>query len=277
MPIPPPSIHPHANPHARPEQLLPGVDVARIPRHVAIIMDGNGRWATERGFPREFGHRAGAASVRAAVETCYALGIEALTLYSFSLENWKRPRDEVDALMRLCILYLDGEEKALMERGVRLKVIGRRDGLPEDVLAAIDRVCARTAGNTALTLCLAINYGARAELVDAARALARRVAKGELSPEQIDEAAIASCLTTSDLPDPDLLIRTAGEMRISNFLLWQISYAELYVTATLWPDFGQPALLEAVRSFATRTRRFGGLDQPSETATNAPAPSSSAR
>jgi undecaprenyl diphosphate synthase len=249
------------NPLANPLGVLPDVHPAKIPAHIAIIMDGNGRWANQQGFPRELGHRAGAGSVRTIVEACYELGVEVLTLYSFSLENWKRPKDEVDALMQLCIMYLEGERDEMMRRNIRLRVIGQREGLPQPVLDAIDRVSAATAKNTAFTLCLAINYGARAELVDAARALAREVASGTRDPASIDEAALAGKLTTAGLPDPDLLIRTAGEMRVSNFLLWQISYAELHVTQTLWPDFGPGDLHTAVRDFSQRNRKFGGLSQ----------------
>jgi undecaprenyl diphosphate synthase len=247
------------NPLADPLKALPDVHPARIPAHIAIIMDGNGRWANQQGFPRELGHRAGAGSVRTIVEACYEIGIQALTLYSFSLENWKRPKDEIDALMQLCIMYLEGEQQEMMRRNIRLRVIGRREGLPLPVLDAIDRVSDATAGNSAFTLCLAINYGARAELVDAARALAREVASGTRDPASIDDAALESKLSTAGLPDPDLLIRTAGEMRVSNFLLWQISYAELHVTQTLWPDFGPKDLHAAVRDFARRNRKFGGL------------------
>ena len=247
------------NPKADPVGRLPDVHPSRIPRHVAIIMDGNGRWAKERGFPRVFGHRAGAGVVRTVVEEAKLLGIEAITLYSFSLENWKRPADEVAALMQLCEAYVEGERDRLVEEGLRFRVIGRREGLPAEVLRAIDATEAATRAGRAGTLCLAINYGSRAEIVDAARALARDVAVGRLSASEIDESALAARLYAPDLPDPDLLIRTAGEMRISNFLLWQISYAELVVTQRLWPDFSVNDLHEAIREFAKRNRRFGGL------------------
>jgi undecaprenyl diphosphate synthase len=247
------------NPKADPLSRLPDVDPARIPRHIAIIMDGNGRWAQERGFPRIFGHRNGARSVREVIQECGVLGVEILTLYSFSLENWKRPDEEVGALMELCKTYLEGELGEMMREGLRFKVIGRREGLPPEVLAGIDLVTEMTKDNTAATLCLAINYGSRAEIVDATRAIARRIAAGEISPNQIDESLIDSSLYTAGLPDPDLLIRTAGEMRVSNYLLWQISYAELYVTDTYWPDFGAAELQAAVRAYAARRRRFGGL------------------
>jgi undecaprenyl diphosphate synthase len=223
-------------------------------------MDGNGRWATPRGFPRIFGHRTGAAAVRGVIKCAGRLGIEALTLYSFSLENWKRPADEVQALMALCVAYLDGERAELLREGVRFRVIGRREGLPPEVISGIEAMEAATAHCARATLCLALNYSSRAEIVDAARALAQRVRAGELAPEAIDEAAFSGSLYTAGLPDPDLLIRTAGEMRISNYLLWQISYAELHVTDVLWPDFDDAAFHAAVRDYASRRRRFGGLD-----------------
>lgn len=253
-------LWPHHNPSADPAKFLPDVPRECIPRHIAIIMDGNGRWATQRGFVRAFGHRAGAAAVRTAIEECYKLGVEALTLYSFSLENWKRPPEEVDALMQLCTMYLEGEAKALHAKNIRLKIIGLREGLPAPVLETMDRVCDLTRRNTAMTLCLAINYGARAELAQAAAALARDAVRGDLTPDQITEAHLACKLWTSDLVDPDLLIRTAGELRVSNFLLWQISYSEFYATPTLWPDFAVHDLHAAIRSFARRSRKFGGLD-----------------
>jgi undecaprenyl diphosphate synthase len=248
-------------PLADPLRYLPDVHPCKVPGHIAIIMDGNGRWATQRGMPREFGHKAGAIAVRRAVEACVQLGVQTLTLYSFSLENWKRPKAEVDALMELCITYLEGEQQEMMERGVALRILGRREGLPGRVLETMDRVTSATAKNTALTLCLAINYGSRAEIVDAAKSLARDVAAGRLSAEAIDEDLLASRLTTAGLADPDLLIRTAGEMRVSNYLLWQISYAELHVTPTLWPDFAGEHLHAAIRDFAGRNRKFGGLGE----------------
>lgn len=249
------------NPKADPLGRLPDVHPGRIPRHIAIIMDGNGRWAKERGFPRIFGHRNGARAVREAVTECGLIGVEALTLYSFSLENWKRPAEEVQGLMDLCLSYCQGERDEFMREGVRFRVIGRRDGLPTPVLKALDDLIEQTRHLTGPTLCLAINYGGRAELADAARKLGRKVAAGELDPEAIDEAAVAGEMYAPDLPDPDLLIRTAGEMRISNFLLWQISYAELYVTDIYWPDFGREQLYEAIREYARRRRRFGGIDE----------------
>jgi len=248
------------NPAADPLGQLPDVDPRRLPRHVAIIMDGNGRWAQQRGFPRIVGHRNGAAAVREVIKAAGKLGIEALTLYSFSLENWKRPADEVQALMALCVAYLDGEREELIREGVRFRVIGRRAGLPPEVVAGIESVEAATAHCTRATLCLALNYSARAEIVDAAQALARRAQRGELRPEDIDEAMFSDALYTAGLPDPDLLIRTAGEMRVSNYLLWQISYAELHVTDALWPDFDRAHFHAAIRDFSGRSRRFGGLD-----------------
>jgi undecaprenyl diphosphate synthase len=247
------------SPEADPQSRLPDVHPERIPRHIAIIMDGNGRWASKQGLPRMFGHRAGAAAVRAVIEECGVLGVEVLTLYSFSIENWKRPEEEVEALMGLYEMYLEGERDQLMRKNIRFVQIGRRDGLPKMVLAAVDRLMADTAANTGPTLCLAVNYGSRAEITDAARAIARKVASGELSPDDIDESTVASHLYTAGLPDPDLLIRTAGEMRVSNYLLWQISYAELHVTNKLWPDFRAADLHAAIRDYAGRRRTFGGL------------------
>lgn len=250
-------------PEADPVSLIPDVPPSRIPRHIAVIMDGNGRWAEERGFPRVFGHRAGASAVREAIRGCAKIGVEVLTLYSFSTENWRRPGDEIEALMRLCVAYCEGERDELLRHNIRVRVIGRREGLPEDVLAALDALTSATEPCTGLTLCLAINYGSRDEIVDAVRAVAGRVASGEIAPEDIDESTVARHLTTAGLPDPDLLVRTGGEMRLSNYLLWQLSYAELYVTDEHWPDFTEKSLFDAVRVFATRRRRFGGLDAPS--------------
>lgn len=236
-----------------------GVDPQRLPRHIAVIMDGNGRWAVERGLPRIEGHLRGADVVRATVTECCRLGVGQLTLYCFSGENWKRPRPEVDFLMSLLHQYLVDERQLLLDERIRFRVIGRRDGLSADVLAEIDASTRMTANNTGLTLCLAINYGGRAEIVDAVKSIARKVEAGELDPEAIGESDIADSLYTADMPDPDLLIRTAGEMRLSNYLLWQISYAELWVTAKCWPDFDPDTLHDACRAFATRDRRFGGL------------------
>ncbi|MBI1372232.1 MAG: isoprenyl transferase [Phycisphaera sp.] len=232
---------------------------ARLPRHVAIIMDGNGRWAQQRGEPRVFGHKHGAQVVHPVVTRCAQRGVEALTLYSFSMENWKRPDTEVDFLMSLCRQYLEIERQTMMDNNIQFAHVGRRDGLPQSVLDMLDETVDVTASNTGMTLALALNYGARAELTDAVRAIARDVAAGRLDPDAINEAAIEQHLYTAGLPDPDLLIRTAGEMRVSNFLLWQISYAELWVTDTLWPDFTIDHLERAFESFANRQRRFGAI------------------
>lgn len=248
------------NPRADPLAVLPDVHPARIPRHIAVIMDGNGRWAQSRGLSREWGHRNGAAAVRVLIEEVGRLGVEVLTLYSFSLENWKRPPEEVAALMHLAMAYVEGEAEALRREGIRFRFLGRRAGLPDDLVRAIDRAERDTDRPEGPTLCVAFNYGGRTEIVDAARALARRVAAGELAPHEIDEAIFASALYTAGLPDPDLLIRTAGERRVSNFLLWQISYAEIHVSDVLWPDFSREHLHAAVRDYASRRRRFGGLD-----------------
>ena len=247
---------------AEPARYLPGVDPARIPAHVAIIMDGNGRWAHRQGMSRSEGHRRGAENVRAIVEACGRVGVQVLTLYSFSQENWKRPADEVSALMELCIAYCDHERDKLIEENIRVRVLGRREGMPADALAALDRLTEATSRCTGPTLCLAINYGGRAEIVDAARSLAADAAAGTIDPASIDEQAVADRLTTAGLPDPDLLIRTAGEMRVSNYLLWQISYAELVVSDLCWPDFGPEAFYDALRAYAGRCRRFGGVVEP---------------
>jgi undecaprenyl diphosphate synthase len=237
-----------------------GLDPARLPRHIAIIMDGNGRWAASQGKPRTEGHARGAHSVDVITEECCRLGIGQLTLYCLSSENWKRPKPEIDFLMLLLKEYLLAERQKILDQNIRFTVIGRRSGLPAEVLAEIDENVRLTQHNTGLTLCLAINYGSRAEIVDAVRVLADRVNRGDLQPEDIDERAISGALYTGGMPDPDLLVRTAGEMRVSNYLLWQISYAELWVTAKFWPDFDAPLLHDALRDFARRERRFGGLN-----------------
>ncbi len=236
-----------------------GLDPDRLPAHVAVIMDGNGRWARQRGLPRVEGHARGVKSVRATVEECCRLGIGQLTLYCFSSENWKRPQAELDFLMALLEQYLLQERREILEQNIRFSTIGRRDGLPPKVLAEIDENVRLSQDNTGTGLCLAINYGARTELVDAVRTLAREAKQGKIAPDAIDEAAISAALYTAGMPDPDLLIRTAGEMRVSNFLLWQISYAELWVTDRCWPDFDRETLHRALRDFAGRERRFGGL------------------
>ena len=229
----------------------------KIPRHIAIIMDGNGRWARQRGLPRLEGHRAGAESVRAIVRACGELGIEYLTLYAFSVENWNRPKPEVSALMRLLEFYLKQEIPELNKNNVRLAAIGRLHELPLRAQRQLEKSVAALRQNTGLTLVLALSYGGRAELVDAMRELGREIKAGRLNVSDIDETAIARHLYTRDIPDPDLLIRTSGEMRVSNFLLWQISYAEIYVTDTLWPDFRKPQLEAALADYAKRHRRFG--------------------
>jgi len=247
------------NPKADPTRHIPDVHPTRVPRHIAIIMDGNGRWAGARGFPREFGHRNGAKSVRDALRECSILGVECLTLYSFSSENWKRPDREVSELMRLYLAYMDGEREELVKKNIRFRQIGRREGLPPEAIAALESTQAATAACTGPMLCLAVNYGSRAEIIDAVRTLAHRARDGAIDPNRITEADLERELNTTGIPDPDLLIRTAGEMRISNFLLWQISYSELYVTDTLWPDFDGTALREAIRAYARRERRFGDI------------------
>lgn len=241
-------------------QLAESIAPERIPAHVAIIMDGNGRWAGRRSLPRVAGHRAGIEPVRTVVEACARLGIGYLTLYAFSVENWKRPRTEVDTLWRLLRYYLKAELPRLMRDNIRLNVIGRIGSLPVAAQRDLEEAVLRTAANTRLQVNLAINYGGRAELVDAMQALvdeARR--RGNLDQLTIDEDAVARHLYTAGQPDPDLLIRTSGEMRISNFLLWQVAYAELYVTGTLWPDFRRADLLRAIVEYQKRDRRFGGL------------------
>ena len=236
-----------------------GVDPVRLPRHIAIIMDGNGRWAVERGDERIAGHLKGADVVRSTVTECCQLGVEQLTLYCFSAENWKRPKPEIDFLMALLKQYLLDERELILDQNIRFTVIGRREGMPDDVLAEMDRSIALSAANTGLILCLAINYGSRTEIVDAVRALAVKVRNGELEPSEIDDDAISNSLYTAGMRDPDLLVRTAGEMRVSNYLLWQISYAEIWVTPKCWPDFDAGTLHDACRAFAARDRRFGGL------------------
>ena len=236
------------------------IDPARMPAHIAIIMDGNGRWANRRSLPRVAGHRAGIGPVRSTVETCARLGVQYLTLYAFSVENWKRPRAEVETLWRLLRYYLRRELPDLQKNGIRLEAIGRLDALPSQVRAELDEVVRATSRNRGLQVNLAINYGGRAELVDAVNAaldIAR--VEGRLGSLRIDEESIAANLYTANAPDPDLLIRTSGEMRISNFLLWQIAYSEFYVTETLWPDFTRTDLLKAILDFQKRDRRFGGL------------------
>jgi undecaprenyl diphosphate synthase len=228
-----------------------------VPAHVAIIMDGNGRWAQQRGWPRIKGHEAGAESVRVVLKAARAAGVKYLTLYAFSVENWSRPKAEVDALMRLLAKFLRDREAELHDQKVRLRVTGRPQDLPAYVQAELNRVMAATQHYPDAQLALALSYGGRTEIVDAVRRIAERVRDGELKPEDIDERTVAGHLYTPDIPDPDLLIRTSGEMRVSNFLLWEISYAELYVTDTLWPDFRAAELKLALDAYAKRKRRFG--------------------
>ena len=230
-----------------------------IPRHIAIIMDGNGRWAKERGLPRLEGHRAGAESVREVMEACIELGVEYLTLYAFSSENWSRPATEVSALMTLLDRFLNEKAKDLDRQNVRLLAIGQLDRLPAKTRALIERIQARTANNTKMTLVLALSYGGREEIVAAARSLATDAVAGKISSTDIDAELFASRLQTAGIPDPDLLVRTSGEMRVSNFLLWQISYAEIIIVKKFWPDFRQRDLAEAVQEYQRRHRRFGAL------------------
>ena len=228
-----------------------------LPRHVAVIMDGNGRWAERRGKPRIVGHQAGMKAVREVIETTADLGIPYLTLYAFSQENWKRPRAEIEALMGLLQRYIRTERKNLIEKGIRVRAIGDIERLAHDSREELDELITDTAANERLTVTLALSYGGRSEIVAAVRRIARQVRAGELDPEAIDEEVFADRLYTADLPDPDLLIRTSGELRISNFLLWQIAYTELYVTDVLWPDFHRDAFLDAVAAYQGRERRFG--------------------
>ncbi len=230
-----------------------------LPTHVAIIMDGNGRWAKARHLPRVEGHRVGVESVRTVLRTCGELGIKYLTLYAFSVENWNRPQDEVDTLMKYLARFLKSEIAELNRNNVRLEVIGQVYRLPEFVKEQLAKTQAALAKNTGLTLILALSYGGRTEIVEATRAIAEKVKGGKLEPAEITEQVIAQHLYTRHVPDPDLLIRTSGEMRVSNFLLWQISYSEFVVTPTLWPDFRRPQLIEALEEYARRHRRFGGV------------------
>lgn len=242
----------------RAAELLASFDETRAPAHVAIIMDGNGRWAAKRGLPRLAGHQAGAKAVREAIAASIELGIDYLTIYSFSSENWNRSDEEVSGLMRLFVEVLERELVNLEKMQVRVRVIGHMEAVPRTTREAFERVEARTADNTGLTLVVALNYGARIEIVDAVRAIAADVAAGRLTPEQITEQEFSARLYTADIPDPDLVIRTSGEVRVSNFLLWQIAYSELWITPVLWPDFGRVDLLRAVVDFQRRERRFGG-------------------
>ena len=240
--------------------LANAIDPARLPAHIAIIMDGNGRWARRRRLPRVAGHKAGIGPVRSSVETCARLGVKVLTLYAFSVENWKRPRGEVETLWRLLRFYLKQELPDLQKNDIRLQAIGRLDALPAQVRAELESVVEATSANRGLLVNLAINYGGRAEIVDAVNSILEMARlDGSLATLKLDEEMISTNLYTAACPDPDLLIRTSGEMRISNFLLWQIAYSELYVTETLWPDFTRTDLLRAVLEYQKRDRRYGGL------------------
>jgi undecaprenyl diphosphate synthase len=248
-----------AEPGSSERELLDEIDLARLPRHIAVIMDGTGRWAKQRGFPRVEGHRAGIASVREVVETCARLELDALTLYAFSVENWKRPRFEIVTLMSLLKEYLNKELANLLKNDIRFRVVGRMNELDASVQKELSRGLAATSSCRGMTFNIALNYGGRTEIVDACRSLAGDVAAGRLTPEQIDEETLGSRLGTAGVPDPDLLIRTSGEMRVSNFLLWQIAYSEIWVTPTLWPDFRKRHLFEAILDFQKRERRYGGV------------------
>jgi undecaprenyl diphosphate synthase len=244
---------------AEPEVLE--VPAARRPRHIAIIMDGNGRWAQRQGLPRIEGHRCGVASVRRTTEEAARLGIGQLTLYCLSSENWKRPQGELNFLMALLEQYLIEERSTIMAENIRLSIIGRREGIPASVQREMDKSIDLSRDNTGMRLCLAINYGARAEIAAAIQRIAAAVRDGRLDPSAVDEATIGDYLDTAGMVDPDLVIRTAGEMRVSNFLLWQISYAEIWVTQRCWPEFCEADLHQAIRDFAARDRRFGGLNR----------------
>jgi undecaprenyl diphosphate synthase len=250
-------------PGSRDEELLRQIDPTRLPRHIAVIMDGNGRWAKRRHLPRVAGHRAGVEAVRVTVETCARLGIKVLTLYAFSVENWKRPPFEIEALMTFLKEYLRKELESIHRNNIRFETIGRVNELEESVQFELRSATRKTANNTGMVLNVALNYGGRVEILDTCRKLLDKcLAEGRL-PETITESDIQRLLYTSNLPDPDLLIRTSGELRISNFLLWQIAYSEIYVTDVLWPDFRRPDLFSAIIDFQKRDRRYGGLNDGS--------------
>jgi undecaprenyl diphosphate synthase len=257
-------------------ELVHALDPSRLPAHIAIIMDGNGRWAGRRMLPRVAGHKAGIGPVRSTVETCARMGVKALTLYAFSVENWKRPRAEVETLWRLLRFYLRQELPELQKNDIRLQAIGRLEALPAEVRRELEAAVDATANNRGLLVNLAINYGGRAEIVDAINSVLEVArADGSIANLRLDEELISANLYTASLPDPDLLIRTSGEMRISNFLLWQIAYAELYVTETLWPDFTRTDLLAAVLEYQKRDRRYGGLSATPIHKTGVPTPDES--
>jgi undecaprenyl diphosphate synthase len=252
-------------------ELALSLDPARIPAHIAIIMDGNGRWAKRRGLPRVAGHKVGVSTVRNIVEDCSDMGVKALTLYAFSAENWKRPRTEIDVLWHLLKFYLRHDLEDLQKNNIRLQSIGRVEALPDRVYEELRATERATARNTGMRLTLAINYSARVELTDAINSIIDEARlQGRLADLTVDEKMVSRRLYTAGLPEPDLLIRTSGEMRVSNFLLWQIAYAELYVTETLWPDFNRAELLRAIQDFQRRERRFGGLAAPEPLETDEP-------
>lgn len=255
----PEKLAPEALGPVTPEEagLLKKLDLARLPRHIAVIMDGNGRWAQKRHLPRVAGHRAGTQSARTTIETCARLKVEALTLYAFSVENWRRPKTEIEFLMQLLRDYLRKEMPLLQKNNIRMQFLGRPEELPAGVQKDTREAAEETARNTGMVLSIALNYGGRAEIVDAMNAI---LAERNGHAEAVTEETLARHLYTADLPDPDLLIRTSGEMRVSNFLLWQIAYAEIFVTETLWPDFNRARLLEALLDFQKRERRYGGID-----------------
>ncbi len=238
-----------------------GLKDEQLPKHIAIIMDGNGRWAKLRGQPRFHGHREGVKTVKRIVLEASAIGIQNLTLYSFSTENWKRPREEIEMLMHLCALFLEVELPTMMENNIKLKHVGREQELPEQVLNQLHHSMEATSKNTGMTLALALNYSARVELTDATRTIAQMVADGKLKPDQIDQRLIERNLFTYPMPDPDLMIRTADEKRLSNFMLWQLSYSEFYIAKVLWPDFHETHLRRAIKTYANRDRRYGGLSK----------------
>lgn len=256
-------------PGSRDEALLNQIDLTRLPRHVAVIMDGNGRWAKRRHLPRVAGHRAGVEAVRATVEASARLGVEYLTLYAFSVENWKRPPFEIEALMTFLKEYLRKELENIHRNNIRFQTIGRTSELDESVQFELRSAIRKTANNTGMTLNVALNYGGRVEIVDACRALVDRFLAEGRSPSTLTESDITRNLYTADLPDPDLLVRTSGEMRVSNFLLWQIAYSEIYVTDVLWPDFRRADLFEAIIDYQKRERRYGGLVDSTRRAVNA--------
>ena len=240
---------------------IAGLSDERMPKSVAIIMDGNGRWARAKNLPRSAGHVQGTTTVRTIVRESAQLGLSALTLYSFSIENWRRPKDEVNTLMHLYADTLQRERPTFMEYNVRLRHFGRRDGLPQSVLDQLDMTLEASSKNTGMFLCLALNYGARAEIIDAVQRIGSQIEAGTLKAKDVNDDLFSNSLDSAGVPDPDLLIRTAGEMRLSNFLLWQISYAELYVTETYWPDFNEPQFHKALQAYGARNRRFGGVDE----------------